>query len=609
MKSSRITELLNIEYPIIQGGMAWISDSTLAAAVSEAGGLGIISGVGETEEIRAEIKKAKLLTNKPFGINIMLMRKFLSFFFVMAFYVVGAYAQVLVQGQPHPSARNISTKQESQLRADASFTFDDIQYWVGNGSNKAALVIEWHDGNRPDAMVWGYRWDGEATGHDMIVAIAQADPRLVLLTQYTGWMGYTIDGIGYGESRLNISYDLEGAKSEPKNAFKFEPPITNPLLGQTSHPEHPAEDVAAAIRQGVQTGVIYHPINAERYGYPSYDYDYWSCSNGIHWQAGWYYGYWSYFVRSSQTSNFSYSGLGATSRVLTDGCWDAWSWNGNMNTSEGTQPGDVFVAATIPSGGGGDEPEIPVIHVTSISLNKSSLRLQAGANAILAASISPVNADNKQVTWSSSDTGIATVEDGVVTGAKPGVVKITARSVDGGYTAVCEVTVTETVTPEIDFEGTGAVISFPKVEEATSYEVRVYRYENGSYKKIGTYVADAEGNIITELLTKGLRATSGTISVPLKNLGRDDAYRIEIQVMNGLDVIDTYMVEKSSDPVSNETMAPVIPKVSYQNGALRFEHLAGYQIYLMQINGKMLERFVIQVREVLSHDSPDQSFM
>ena len=534
-----------------------------------------------------------------FYINIMLMRKFLSFFFVMAFYVVGAYAQVLVQGQPHPFARNISTKQESQLRADASFTFDDIQYWVGNGSNKAALVIEWHDGNRPDAMVWGYRWDGEATGHDMIVAIAQADPRLVLLTQYTGWMGYTIDGIGYGESILNISYDLEGAKSEPKNAFKFEPPITNPLLGQTSHPEHPAEDVAAAIRQGVQTGVIYHPINAERYGYPSYDYDHWSCSNGIHWQAGWYYGYWSYFVRSSQTSNFSYSGLGATSRVLTDGCWDVWSWNGNMNTSEGTQPGDVFVAATIPSGGGGDEPEIPVIHVTSISLNKSSLRLQAGANATLVAGISPVNADNKQVTWSSSDTGIATVEDGVVTGAKPGVVKITARSVDGGYTAVCEVTVTETVTPEIDFEGTGAVISFPKVEEATSYEVRVYRYENGSYKKIGTYVADAEGNIITELLTKGLRATSGTISVPLKNLGRDDAYRIEIQVMNGLDVIDTYMVEKSSDPVSNETMAPVIPKVSYQNGALRFEHLAGYQIYLMQINGKMLERFVIQVREEL----------
>lgn len=74
MKTSRITELLNIKYPIIQGGMAWISDATLAAAVSEAGGLGIISGVGNTEDVRSEIKKTKSLTKKPFGINIMLMR-------------------------------------------------------------------------------------------------------------------------------------------------------------------------------------------------------------------------------------------------------------------------------------------------------------------------------------------------------------------------------------------------------------------------------------------------------------------------------------------------------------------------------------------------------
>lgn len=74
MESSRITELLNIEYPIIQGGMAWISDASLAAAVSEAGGLGIISGVGDTKDVKAEIKKAKSLTKKPFGINIMLMR-------------------------------------------------------------------------------------------------------------------------------------------------------------------------------------------------------------------------------------------------------------------------------------------------------------------------------------------------------------------------------------------------------------------------------------------------------------------------------------------------------------------------------------------------------
>ncbi|WP_122640346.1 MULTISPECIES: enoyl-[acyl-carrier-protein] reductase FabK [unclassified Romboutsia] len=75
MKYTRITELLNIKYPIIQGGMAWISDATLAAAVSEAGGLGIISGVGNVEDVRSEIQKAKSLTDKPFGVNIMLMGK------------------------------------------------------------------------------------------------------------------------------------------------------------------------------------------------------------------------------------------------------------------------------------------------------------------------------------------------------------------------------------------------------------------------------------------------------------------------------------------------------------------------------------------------------
>ena len=53
--------------------MAWIADASLAAAVSEAGGLGIISGVGQTEDVREQIKKAKTLTNKPFGVNIMLM--------------------------------------------------------------------------------------------------------------------------------------------------------------------------------------------------------------------------------------------------------------------------------------------------------------------------------------------------------------------------------------------------------------------------------------------------------------------------------------------------------------------------------------------------------
>lgn len=69
-----ICKLLNIKYPILQGAMAWISDSSLAAAVSNAGGIGIIAGGNAPAEyIREEIKKCKKLTDKPFGLNIMLL--------------------------------------------------------------------------------------------------------------------------------------------------------------------------------------------------------------------------------------------------------------------------------------------------------------------------------------------------------------------------------------------------------------------------------------------------------------------------------------------------------------------------------------------------------
>lgn len=70
--SNRICELLKIKYPIFQGAMARIADASLAAAVSEAGGLGIITGAAPTEWVREEIRKAKKMTDKPFGVNIML---------------------------------------------------------------------------------------------------------------------------------------------------------------------------------------------------------------------------------------------------------------------------------------------------------------------------------------------------------------------------------------------------------------------------------------------------------------------------------------------------------------------------------------------------------
>lgn len=74
---SQITELLGIKYPIFQGGMAWVADGDLAGAVSNAGGLGIIgSGNAPKEVVKANIDKVKSITDKPFGVNIMLLSPF-----------------------------------------------------------------------------------------------------------------------------------------------------------------------------------------------------------------------------------------------------------------------------------------------------------------------------------------------------------------------------------------------------------------------------------------------------------------------------------------------------------------------------------------------------
>lgn len=79
MSKNRVCELLDIDYPIFQGGMAWVSEANLAAAVSNAGGLGIIAaGNAPADVVKTEIRKAKELTNKPFGVNVMLLSPFVE---------------------------------------------------------------------------------------------------------------------------------------------------------------------------------------------------------------------------------------------------------------------------------------------------------------------------------------------------------------------------------------------------------------------------------------------------------------------------------------------------------------------------------------------------
>ena len=101
MLRTPICDLLGIEKPVFQGGMAWVSDASLASAVSNGGGLGIISAMNaDGEYLRSEIRKCKELTKKPFGVNIMLQSPFVD---EVAQVVVDEHVDVVVTGAGTPN--------------------------------------------------------------------------------------------------------------------------------------------------------------------------------------------------------------------------------------------------------------------------------------------------------------------------------------------------------------------------------------------------------------------------------------------------------------------------------------------------------------------------
>ena len=101
MIKSEICEMLGIKYPVFQGGMAWIADGKLAAAVSNGGGLGIIAaGNAPADYVRAQIREAKSLTSKPIGVNIMLMSPYAD---DIAQVVIDEKVEVVTTGAGNPS--------------------------------------------------------------------------------------------------------------------------------------------------------------------------------------------------------------------------------------------------------------------------------------------------------------------------------------------------------------------------------------------------------------------------------------------------------------------------------------------------------------------------
>ncbi|MDE5762770.1 MAG: Ig-like domain-containing protein, partial [Bacteroidales bacterium] len=208
--------------------------------------------------------------------------------------------------RPKTTAQTLSTRETAT--EETAFSFDDILFWVGEGTNRAALVVDWHDEALDHALVWGYRWNGEATGYDMISAIAAADSRFTLLTHVTN-LGNTVAGLGYN---THSPYETE---------FLYTP----------------AEGEPAS----------YKPVNGI-VTTTAYNYDDWTCSDAnALWRSGWYTnGYWSYQVKDALTEEFSYSNWGASSRKLTDGCMDGWSFASLTNTTEGSLPRMPYQAVT-----------------------------------------------------------------------------------------------------------------------------------------------------------------------------------------------------------------------------------------------------------------------
>lgn len=208
------------------------------------------------------------------------------------------------------------------MAGDANFTFDMIKNWTGEGENKAALVIQWNYDDEPAALVFGYRWTGQATGADMLKAVVKNNPRLYALMQYTNVSsptdpngGYTLNGIGW-----DVADDGDIALIDTGKGNQV-------YESEDGFFEHP---------RGYKPG---------QGGSSDYDYDNWKARDTDDmWGAGWYSSYWSYWVKDNAKDKFSYSSWGVSGRVLENGSWDGWNFAKGMMSSDWKS----FVAAPLP---------------------------------------------------------------------------------------------------------------------------------------------------------------------------------------------------------------------------------------------------------------------
>lgn len=217
---------------------------------------------------------------------------------------IAALAQtttINVQGQQHKVNATVAARIQKAAKAVAStgIDFSKIERWAGEGDCKAALAIKWADGqNDGKTLVWGYRWKSseKKTGEDLIRAVAKADPAFYVLAK---------SGTSYGTTFGGFGYDIDGNR--------------NIIVKTPENEVYP------------RNGIVY---------VSSYVFDNCAATDITNdaWNSGWGKGFWSYNVADKAEHDLGFSNVGASGRVLTDGCVDAWvfsKFSGASNEYDG----------------------------------------------------------------------------------------------------------------------------------------------------------------------------------------------------------------------------------------------------------------------------------
>lgn len=211
--------------------------------------------------------------------------------------VLAQTTTINVQGQPRKVNAAVAARIQKAAEATTptGIDFSKIERWAGEGDCKAALAIKWADGqNDGKTLVWGYRWKSseKKTGEDLIRAVAKADPAFYVLAQ---------SGTSFGTAFGGFGYDIDGNRHVTVNTPKNEVYPRNGIV---------------YVNQGV--------------------FDNCSATDKTNdaWNSGWNSGYyWNYNVAKKAEDALVSSRTGASSRVLTDGCVDAWVFTNFSGTS------------------------------------------------------------------------------------------------------------------------------------------------------------------------------------------------------------------------------------------------------------------------------------